>query len=280
LWSQQTAARLAGLAWAREPECALAWDVGGRVYLWDRLGRRVAEHALLTPPAAMAISDDGRNIVAGSQSGQLFWFNERLELQFDRALGLAVQAAALETRGDYLAISDSHRRTRLLTRNGEELACIQTPRPLKFLAFVPARAALIGAADYGFVGGFDAQGRCLWRDAPPTHCGGLACDGSGERVLLAGYSDGIRTYLAGKRQAHLRTPSPCALVACDFEGRRLVAAGEDGSLTLLKAGGAVLENHTLSRRLNALALNALGEVAICGMPDGGIAAIRLDGQRD
>lgn len=276
LWTHNTDARLAGLSFAREARLILAWDVSQRLTLWDRGGQRRASTSLVLAPVAAAISDDGQQIVAVGPGGEVHWLDRELNLQFDHKLPAAPLAVALESFGDYLAVSDRERRTHLFNRLGKSVATFVSPRPLHHLAFVPSKARLLGAADYGFIGCFDAQGRCLWRDAPLTHVGSLCCDGSGSTILLASFSDGVNRYDAlGMQRGHLATPAPCRRAAVSFDGTLILTASESASLSLLNRQGLVLETLAIPQSATALVMGALGELGVFGLPTGDVTAVGI-----
>jgi WD40 repeat protein len=277
-WTQRTPARLGGLSFAREASLLLAWDESQQLFLWDRHGRRTAQATLLLPPIAAAISDDGNQIVAAAGDGRIWWFDRTLQLQFDLKIQAPVQTVALEPLGDYLAVSDRERRTHLFNRHGKPLVSWETPRALHHLAFVPGAARLLGAADFGFVGCFDAAGGAVWRDAPLTHVGAIASDGVGSAVLLACFSEGLRLYGSrGQQLGRLATPAPCRRAAFDYDGTTILSAGEDASLALLNRQGRVLETFALPHSASALALGALGDLGVIGLPTGDILAISIQG---
>lgn len=276
LWTHNTVARLAGLSLAREAGLILAWDQSQRLTIWDRTGQRKATTALVLPAVAAAISDDGKQVVAAGSGGQIWWLDADLKLQFDHDLKTSPLAVALEAFGDYVAVSDRERRTHVFNRLGKTVTTFETPRALHHLSFVPSRARVLGAADYGYVGCFDAQGRCLWRDAPPTHVGSLCCDGTGSTVLLACFSDGLRHHDAtGSHRGNLPTPAPCRRAAISFDGNTILVASESASLALLNRQGRVLETLALPQSATALVLGALGELGVFGLPTGDVTAVSI-----
>jgi hypothetical protein len=276
LWTRRTEARLTGLSYAREAGLVLAWDVGQRLTLWDRSGQRQAQTTLLVPPVVAAISDDGSQIAAAGPNGEIWWLDPDLKFQFDLTLKSAPLALALDPLGDYLAVSGRERRTHLFNRLGKELAAFETARPLHHLVFVPSQARILGAADYGFIGCFEASGRCLWRDSPLTHVGSLSCDGTGSTILLACFSQGLRWYdHSGKLAAQVPTETPCRRADISFDGDLVLAASESASLSLLNRQGRVLETLATPQNVAALVLGALGEMGVFGLPTGDVTAVSI-----
>lgn len=272
-WSQTTDARLGGLSLAREARRLLAWDEARNLYLWRLEGGPPARHTHLQPIVRAAISDDGGAILLADAHAQLSWLTGEMHLRFSLPIDFRPLQLAVEPLGRRVAVSDPERLTLVFDSSGKQIATLETPRPLRHLAFVPSETCLIGAADYGYVGCFDAAGRCLWRDAPVSHVGSLCVDGAGV-ITLACFSNGLQRYeRTGKHLGTLSTPWPCRLAAADWDGGRILVAGDAGSLSLLKADGAVIGEHPTNRPISALALGALGEVGAYGHAHGEVVVI-------
>ncbi len=276
-WSRSSDARLIGLALAREANRLLAWDEGRSLYLWDLDGKLHARHTLLQPPLRAAISDDGGQVLVADRAGGLTWLDHALQLRFSHdppALG-RVMEVALEALGQYAAISTAEQRTFILTRTGQPVATIETPRPLKHLAFVSSLGCLLGAADFGYVGGFDAKGQRVWQEAPVSHIGAIDADGAGQ-AWLACFSNGVQRYdSCGRNLGILVTPQPCRLVRVDWAGERILVCDDAGTLSLLKADGAVLGELPTNRAVSALCLGALGDIGAYAHAEGTLTLVEL-----
>src|SRR5439155_7995542 len=132
----------------------------------------------------------------------------------------------------------------LLVRAGAT-ARVQSPRPIHHLAFVPARPLLVAAADFGWVGCLDVTtNQWLWSDRPVSNIGALAVAGSGDPLLLACFSDGLRRYRVGGVSRSAKTmPTPCGLVAQSFPGDRGVASGAAPNLYGFDSRGELTFTH-------------------------------------
>jgi hypothetical protein len=256
----QTEAHLCGLSLARETERLLAWDADQRLYLWDLDGKSLGRQSLPTPLAAAQIADDGQHILAAFRNGQLWWFNGRLQFLYEQVLDFEPLAVALEAFGQWLAISDRHRRTHLLSANGVQEKVLETPKALRHLAFVASEPRFFGAADVGLLASFDSSGARLWQQVVVSSIGSITVDGAGETLWAACYTDGIRRFdMQGRECAVLRTQGSCRLVCSDYDGTVLLAGEEPARLSLLKSDGAVLGSYAMPRNAAHLVLDALGE---------------------
>ena len=275
-WIQRTAARLGGVAFAREAESVLAWDRGQRLYLWDADGKLMAQSATVVPIRMATISDDGRYVAVLGQDRSLWWFTHQLELHLRQELSTEPVAVAVETSGGCVAISSRDRSVEVRTRLGETVLRALAPRPIHFLAFVPTTAAIAVAADYGFLGCLDQSCRWLWQEAVATHVGGICCDGSGECVLASCFSQGIRWCSASHGGGRfLPTPAPCRLVDIDLAGARILIATESANLSLLDREGSLLGTVRLPCPARSVALGGLGEAAVYGLPDGQVVWVEI-----
>jgi hypothetical protein len=153
----------------------------------------------------------------------------------------------------------------------------------------------MGAADFGLVAAFDAQGTQLWRQVLVSHIGSICVDGLGQSVWLACYTDGLRRLNAatgqqqpmGKSSARADAAVSCRLACCDYDGKLIVTAEEStgrtlnpssapsGSLSLLKPDGTVLGSYALLRPSAHLVVDALGRHGACAPAEGPISLFTL-----
>src|SRR5262249_53406119 len=155
-------------------------------------------------------------------------------------------AVALDPFGRRIAVADAGGHVSLFDRRGRQLARVETPRPLRHLAFVPEAPRLVGCADLGLLACFDPAGHCLWREGLVGHVGALAGAGAGGRTALACFSEGLRfSALAGRKEGGVAPPEPCRLVALSYDGGRLLVGGLGNRLLLLDRDGQTLESLTL-----------------------------------
>lgn len=276
LWSRSTDARLGGLSLAREAGLLLAWDESRTLYLWDQNGALQAREAIVPTPVAAAISDDGSRVVVAGKEGEVWLLNGRLQLQFDFRVIARPQAVALEPLGRFFAVADRDRRTCIYPASSRLSARFETPRPLRHLLFVPERTLLLGAAEFGFVGGFDLAGAGVWKDVFVSHIGSLAHASRGQMTVLSCYSDGLRRYDGNGQTVlpHL-APESCRLAAVNDDGTRVFAATETGKLLLLSADGAPLGEFATGEPAHSLVLGALGDFAAYGLARGEVVALEI-----
>ena len=277
LWSHQLFAPPRGLALAREKDYLLAWDANHWLYLFDGQGRRQAQVCLAGATVA-ACSDDGSALAAADGEGNVWWLAPDLSTRWARVVPDRVLALALDPFGQYLAAADAAGAVHILDRLGRDVTHTEGPRPLHFLAFVPATPHLMGSSDFGLVACLDLTGRWVWRDGLVVHIGSLAVSGNGETVLLACFTEGLRRYtVAGKNIGPLAATEPCRLATLSFDGRLILAAGLSSRLLLLDADGRTIALHPIDQPASAIALGALGEQAYAALPDGRVIALDLRG---
>jgi hypothetical protein len=275
-WSLTTAARPRGLALARERGWLLAWDEANHLYLVNRKGERQAHHRPGHAVTAGCAADDGSAFAATGGRGEVWWFAPDLAVRWERPLQQPAVSAALDPHGQYLAVGDARGGLRLFDRQGRTVCQAQAPRALHHLAFVPEAALLLACSDVGLVAGFDLAGRCLWRDGFLANVGSLAVSGSGDRVVLACFTEGLRFYgLTGQKLGHQVLPDPCRLCCLSYDGRLALAAGLSGKLTLLDRDGAIRPGPALDPAPVALALAPLGDSLLAALPDCRVVGLDL-----
>jgi len=268
-WSLSLGARLRGLELAREKNWLLTWDENHWLYLVKSTGERQGQVRVAGAVSAASCADDGSAYVAVGGKGEVWWLAPDLTQRWQKSLGHKATAVALDPFGQYVAAADAHGGLHLFDRRGRLVFEAQTPRPLQFLAFVPAAPFVIGSADFGLVACFDLAGRCVWRDGLVAHVGSLAVSGDGEAIVLACFTEGLQRYsLAGKNLGRLSAPEPCRLAALDFEGKHHLVAGLTDRLLLLGPEGSVKSSHLLGTPPAAVVLGALADQAAAALPDG------------
>jgi WD40 repeat protein len=272
VWSQTIPAPLRGLSLARERETILAWDGQDGLFLFDHAGKIQGQRPSPAPIAAACCAEDGSvYAVAGSQTPMVCWLAPDLAPRWQRPLRQRATALAVEPLGRCLAVADAGGSLRVLNARGRTLWQATTLRPLHYLAFVPEKPVLVGAADFGLVVCFGASGECLWRDGLVAHVGSLAVSGEGSSVLLACFSDGLVRYnTSGPEQQRLPLESPCPLVALSYDGDSLLTADRQNRLCLRDSKGVLRDHLNLDAPVVAVAMGALGDYAVVGLANGAI----------
>jgi WD40 repeat protein len=275
LWSVNLGAPLAGLSLARERNQLLAWDVRPQLHLVDLTGRTLRSHASSAAVTAAAFSEDGSALVAGGDSGQVWWFEPDFTLRWEKKLAKPALAVALEPLGAVVAAADGGGGLALFDEKAQLLGSADSPRPLRFLAFVPEQPRLIGAADLGLVACFDAEGAFQWRDGLVANVGGLTVSGDGAVVALAAFSSGLICYrLGGPPSRTVPLPFPCRLAALSYDGRKLLAADPAGTIHRYDLQGKNDATYALPSPPVALALTAFADLALVALADGTLMALK------
>ncbi len=271
LWSQTVPAPLRGLSLARERDGLLVLDGQDGLFLFNHAGALQAQRPAPLPAAVIGSADDGSAYAIGGAEATVCWLAPDLSPRWRRPLPARATALALEPLGRRLAVADAGCTLHLLDSRGQTLWRATTPRPLVHLAFVPEKAIVVGAADFGLVLCFGAMGECLWRDGLVAHIGSLAVSGDGENLVLACFSDGLYRYgITSPRPQRMPLETTCHLAALSYTGDCLFTAGRDGRVCLRKRDGSLRDQISLDNPAMALALGALGDYAVVGLADGGI----------
>lgn len=269
-WSQTIPAPLRGLSLARERETILAWDGQDGLILFDHSGKIQAQRPGPSPIAAACCAEDGSvYAVAGSQPPMLCWLAPDLAPRWQRPLRERATALAVEPLGRCLAVADAGGSLHVLSARGRTLWRATTLRPLHYLAFVPEKPVLLGAADFGLVVCFGASGDCLWRDGLVAHVGSLAVNGDGSSVMLACFSDGLVRYnTSGPEQQRLPLESACLLAALSYDGDSLLTADHQHRLCLRDGKGVLRDHLNLDAPVVAVSMGALSDYAVVGLANG------------
>ncbi len=268
---------LRGLATARERLRVLVWDEKDWLYLFDQNGNLQGQ---VQPPgrlAAASCADDGSAYAVCGSRGEVWWLKPDLTTAWQTAVPRGAVTLALDSFGQFLAVSDANGGLHVYDRDAATVFSVQSPRPFHHLAFVPSAPCLLACADYGVVGCFDMDGKWLWRDGLVAHIGALAVSGNGERILLACYSEGLQWYsLDGKRQVRQTAPDPCRLAAVSYEGGVILTAGLADRLQVLDLNGTSIGAYIVDSPAVALSLSALGDYASVALSDGTLLGLKLD----
>jgi hypothetical protein len=275
-WTHALAHPARGLSLTREKGWLLAWDTEDWLYLLNSAGERQAQVKSAAKLAAAAGADNGSAYVAAGANGEIWWLTPDLRTRWERTVGVAVTAAALDSFGQYLAVADSQSRLSIFDCHGRQLAQVQSQRPLHHLAFIPGAPFLLGASDYGLAACFDLQGKLVWRDGLVAHIGSLSVSGMGEKVVLTCFSEGLQLYDSkGKNLGRQSLTEACRLAALTYDGRQLLVAGMTTRLLWLDAEYKVLSNYSLDKPAVAMGLSPLGDRLVVAVANGSLVGFDL-----
>lgn len=276
-WSQKLGAAARGLVLARERDWLLAWDAHHWLYLLDQAGQRQAQMRFTGALACASFADDGSAVVAVGSQGEIAWLAPDLMPRWRQSVPNPPLAVAVDSFGQFAAISDRAGNLTILDRLGQTTTTLQTPRPLHHLAFVPAEPVLLGCADLGLVICLELDGKVRWRDGLFANAGSLTASTNGSRILVACFSEGLQEYdLQGQKKDKLPVPEPCRWAALACTGQFILMAGTTSQrLLLLNAEGHTLASQAMSQEIAALALSPLGDRAAAALADGTVCQFRI-----
>jgi hypothetical protein len=263
-WTRELPSPLLGLSLARESGVALVFDAERTFTRLDALGQVELRRPAPATVTAAVISDEGKHVVALGRRGQAWLLSAEFDVIWQRSLSPRPVGVAIDHQGHVVAVADEGGGLHVFDALGQEVWRATTARPLLHLAYVPEGGALVGAADLGLVCAFDRRGQQLWREGLMANVGSLAVSGSGDLIVLACFSEGLRRGALQKSRLEKPPQSvPCRLAALGYRGDVILCAGTDNRLVLL-AGGVTKGELTLPGVPLALALSALGERAVVG----------------
>jgi hypothetical protein len=247
------------------------------LYLLDQVGGCQARRRFEATLTAACCADDGSACAVAGSGGEVWRLTPDLMGCWEKRLSHHVLSVALDPFGQYLAAADDHGGVHVFDRHGRSVGSGNSPRPLHYLAFVPAAALLVGSADYGLVAAFGPTGTLAWRTGMVVSVGSLAVTGDGADIFLACFSEGLqRLDPQGHCQGRVPAPTPCRLVGVSFDSRFLLVSGLDNRLSLVDRQGQVLGSHVLERPAVALAFGALGRDAFVVSAGGPVVRLALD----
>jgi hypothetical protein len=221
-------------------------------------------------------ADSGAAYAVLGQRGEVWWLAPDLSARWQRSVRQSAVAGCLDPHGQYLAVSDARGGVTLFDSNGRFLWQAQTPRPLHHLCFVPEQPLLIGCADAGLVIAFDFKGQPAWRDGLAAQVGSLSVTGSGDRVAVACFSEGVRSYNStGQKLTNYLLPEPSRLLAMSYDGSVTLVAGMSQKVMLLDRDGKVIDSATVEQPIAGLTLGALGDDATLALTDGRVCRFTM-----
>lgn len=274
LWTTSIGAAPRGLSLAREVGHILVWDHRS-LHLFERGRQSLASQTMPAPLVSACLADDGSALAAIGVKGEIWFFDGKIKLVWEKQLPQAGLAVALDSFGRFIAACDASGNLRLFDRKGTLLAETKTPRPLRYLAFIPERPALVGAADFGLVAVYDARLQCLWRDGLVANVGSLAVSGTGETIALAGFSAGLYCYrMTGPPHTWLPLSSPCKLAALRYDGRRVLFVNQANHLQLVDLEQKVQGEFVLPGTPVEIAISPLGDFAVAALANATLMAFQ------
>ena len=241
--------------------------------LWDGRGER-----------EISRSHSGLRLVHGSDTADLFLavddhnrllgFNADLEPLWQLGWESPIRAIAVAPLGQQLAVADE-RGVSVLDETGQPIWRGATPRPFHHLAWIPEGCGLVGAADFGFVCGFDRTGTVRWREGLMTNIGSLALSGDGTECLLACFSDGIRIHRSDRvgcpplAVSPATGTSPCRSLSASYDAGVVISLDLEGHrLERLERGNGSRRTLIRETPITTFATDATGQVVIVGTAAG------------
>jgi hypothetical protein len=283
-WTVLTDAPLKGMAFAREAGSVLAWDEGDQLYILDLKGQHRSVSRAPSTVLFGAISDDGSLIVLVGEGARLWFLGADLDLIAERQGPAEILGVAIDPHGRYAALTARTPVVQFYSRHGRPAGKFEPRQALSFLAFVPDRAILLGAATQGLLAAYELRGQAssgrlaadeMWEERLLSNVGRLATTGDGGMILASCFSHGIQRFdLRGHNEGAYHLGGTAEHAVPDYGGRVIAVATLEGELIVLGAGGHVRWRGGLPRPVIALETDPLGRYVLYGHSTGEI--VRLD----
>jgi hypothetical protein len=219
-------------------------------------------------------SDTADLLLAVDEHNRLLAFNADLEPLWQLRWEVPVRAIAVAPLGQQYAVADE-RGVSVLDESGQPVWRGTTPRPFHHLAWIPESRGLVGAADFGFVCGFDRTGTVRWREGLMSNIGSLALSGDGTECLLACFSDGIRIHRSDRAGCPPFMPpsasgtTPCRTLVASYDAQVVFSLDLAGqTLERLERGSGSRRTLTREAPITAFATDATGQVVVVGTAAG------------
>ncbi len=283
-WEFWTDLPLAGLRLARESGEIFAWDQGGWLYRLGSQGSLRARWSAGKALAAVAPTVDGRELVAASSSGDLWWLSARddgsLNPVWHLELGQPLRTVAIDTAGVQAAVVTAAGELILLDplgRRGCSLHCEQAPL---WLTFCDAHPLVIGATETGYVVAINPRGQIAWQRRLTVRLGGLAIDARGGDLWLAAYHQGLlRLSITGEKRREITSTGALTRVSVSADGAQLVCAELGGRLSWLGPERTPIAGCDCRGELVDLAMAPLGNRCTWGTAAGHLVSVDLASDR-
>jgi hypothetical protein len=274
-WSFSTEAPLVGLRLARETADLLAADAAGGFYQLDRQGRLARVTHGPSPIRSIGWSDTGNGGIAQVGDDKLYWFNPQLTFQGCLEHADALLSIALESQGQYAAVSLADASLVIYDRYRKRVRQFRTVQPYIAMEFQLARPELVGLGEHGALYAHQFTGQQAWHAPMWSAVGDMAIAGDGQTILLACYAHGIQCHDEhGAQLGTYQVGGTVSRVATGFDGRAIAAATVERHFYFMDHDGNVIWQAILPDDLCRLCCDPCGDGVILGFQSGRIT--RLD----
>lgn len=273
-WTYTAEAPLAGLARSREAGCTVLADTAGGLYRLDPNGQLAAISRGFHGLELLACDDVGRFGAALTEETHLTLFDDRCRVVWSLELPDVAYCLSMEPHGRFLAVSLANGKNVVYDANHRRVFHFETERPLRFLRFLATSRALIGVAEYGFIGRWDFTGAELWSNRLQVNVGDVSCTGDGTRIALAAFNQGVK-HLAGtgERLGTYLLEGTAERLSGSFTADRLAVTTLEGHLYWLDGDGELVWGAELPERAVAVQTDPLGGGLVCGFESGRVVSL-------
>ena len=278
LWTANLLGPARALSFAGEAELLAVRDANSALSLFNSFGS-VQGQVKIRDLAAADLAADGSAILIATSTGRVAWLGIDLKQRWETQLGGRLITAAIDPFGQYAVVTDDKGALHFLDRHMKSLGRFQSPRPIHHARFVAAAPFLACAGDFGWAGLLDLlRGEWAWSDRPVANIGGLAVGSTGEPLLLACFSEGVRVYgTGGGPRTTIALAAPCESVAASFDGFRFAASTKAREVFLGNYKGPPPERVATPHTPSALALSPQADRLFCGYGNATVQCLEVAG---
>lgn len=274
VWSVTLEGPLAALHLARESGETLAADSVGSLYRIDRDGR-LAGVTHGKPLRALAWSDTGQTGAALMGENRLVYLDRQLTIRDSRELPGQSVALAVDSHGDYTAVSFVDGDTVVYDPRGKPAYQFQTLQCLNQIRFVVSEPLIVGVGELGLLTCHAFGGKQLWQEKIFASVGDIALAGDGSNILLACFAMGVQCHDdTGGQVGSYQIGGTVSRIALSYNNTRLAAATIERHFYWLNTDGRVQWQVETPEDIGILQADPLGRGVILGFQSGRL--LRLD----
>ncbi len=252
VWRQRIKGTVNDLDISERGSYIIAGSDGGLVYLFDRTGKKLWEHALLNPINSVALSSGGANLLSAS-GNVLYYFSGDGALLWNYSGSTEIKRVAMNRDGDRIAFASGNV-LYYLNRNGALLWTYSTSSPITSTA-VNADGSKVASASGNVLYYFKGDGSLIWTYSGFTEIQSVAMNRDGDRIAFA--SGGVLYYMDDQASL-LWNFTDITDVAISSDGR-LILAKSNNILLAINKGGSVIWQEVSENTLGTISLSPDGK---------------------
>jgi len=260
MWRYKTSDDVRSVAISSDGKYIVAGCWDGNIYFLNRYGTLLWKYETGDNILSVAITPDGRYIVAGSDS--IYLFSRDGWLLWKYWIGSDVLSVAISSDGKYIVAGTESGNVYLLNNQGDLLWNYRTNNRVVSVAMILNEEYIVAGSWDGNIYFFNREGRLLWKYKTDIYIRiAITPDG---RYIVAG-RDGV--YLLngeGKLLWMYWIGNDVLSVAISSDGKYIVAGGEDHNISLFNRKGELLWKYKTEGDVYSVAMTPDGKYIVVG----------------